>query len=106
MTNNIKIEIKNKGKLLANASVLINSSEYGQINLKSFKIWQSSYVNTRLGQYINIQPPAVRYYPFVFFEDEKQWFKLEKLIWDNYQTKVAENTPIDFDEVNNSTGDQ
>lgn len=94
MAKQIKIEIKNKGKLLANASVLIDTIEYGPINIKAFQIWQSSHLNTRLGGYINIKPPAQRYFLFVFFETEKNWIKLEKQIWDSYKTKEAENTPI------------
>ena len=106
MANKIKIEIKNKGKLLANASVLLNTAEFGQINIKAFQIWQSVHLNTRLHSYINIKPPSQRYFLFVFFEDEKGWVKLEKEIWESYQTKVAEESPIDETAINNSFEEQ
>ena len=99
MKDNIKIEIKNKGKLLANASVLMDTVEYGQINIKAFQIWRSDHLNTRLGQYINIKPPSQKYFLFVFFENEKSWIKLEKQVWESYKTKVAEDTPINPDSV-------
>lgn len=105
MSCDIKIYIKNKGKLLANANILIDTVDFGQINIKAFQIWQSIHLNSRLGEYINIQPPSLRYFPFVFFEDDKNWFKLEKSIWESYKTKVAENTPINPEEVNDSFGE-
>lgn len=106
MKNNIKIEIKNKGKLLANANVLLDTVEFGQINIKAFQIWQSNHLNTRLGSYINIKPPSQRYFLFIFFESEKGWIKLEKEIWRSYQNKVAEETPIDEAAVNKSFEEQ
>jgi hypothetical protein len=99
MTTEIKIEIKNKNKMLANANVLIDTVEFGQVNIKAFQIWQSNYLNLRLGEYINIAPPSLRYFKFIFFEDEKSWLRLEKQIWESYKNKVAENTPINPDDV-------
>ena len=97
MKKDIDIQIKNKGKLLANANVKLETIEYGPINIKGFQIWQSSHLNTRLGRYINIKPPSQRYFLFLFFESQPYWEKLEKIIWQQYEIKVAENEPINIE---------
>ncbi|MFA7300786.1 MAG: hypothetical protein WC069_00545 [Candidatus Shapirobacteria bacterium] len=90
--SDIKIKIKNKGNLLANANVEMHTSEYGMIIIKDFAIWKSAYLNERLGEHINIEPPTlfkgVRYFPKVYFEDSMCWEALESQIYDAYKDKL------------------
>jgi len=98
MNIKIEIKIKYKVKLLANANLLILTNDFGWINIKDFQIWESNNYNKRLQEYINIKPPSVRvfskYIDRIFFEDVKQWEKIEKLIYDEYLKKLAESAPI------------
>lgn len=109
MGNEIKIEIKllNQINLKANANVKFLTSSYGWITIKDYKIWKSSRNNERLGVFINIQPPTIRkttggYIERVFIEDEKKWAEVEKLIFDEYQNKLNESAPIDYDAIDQS----
>ena len=102
---NIKIEvkIKNKSKLLANANLMLLTSDFGWINIKDFQIWESNIFNRRLQNHINIKPPSARvfsrYIDRIFFEDIREWEKIEKLIFDEYQKKLTESMPINYDAI-------
>lgn len=84
----ISIHFKDKEKLLANATICLETLEYGPLTIKGFQIWKSSQINDRLGEAINITPPSQplygRYITLLFFEDEQKWFKLERRIYDAY----------------------
>lgn len=92
--SDIKITItpKNKGNLLANATVSIFTLPFGFITIKNFQIWVSQHFNERLQEKINIIPPSVhaygRYIPIVFFEDKKLWEELERLIYSEFSSKA------------------
>lgn len=95
----IKIIIKNKGPLLANANVMISTLEFGPINLKDFQIWNSNEFNSRLGEKINIQPPGAMVYQHyrqkVFFEDSQSWFLIEHEIYHTYLAQVNKQSDDD-----------
>lgn len=95
----IKINIKDKGALLANADVVIQTQGYGAITIKGFQIWKSECFNRRLKKYINIMPPSRRWYgkyiKIVFFEDPLRWEKLEKEIFIEY----TNNEPISIPDL-------
>lgn len=103
MNIKIEIKIKNKVKLLANANLMFLTDGFGWITIKDFQIWNSSLCNRRLNEYINIEPPSIRvfgkYLKRIYIEDVKQWEKIEKLIFDEYQKKVAESAPINYDAI-------
>ncbi len=103
MNIKIEIKIKNKVKLLANANLMLLTSDFGWINIKDFQIWESNNYNKRLKEHINIKPPSAnsfgRYINRVFLEDIKQWEKLEKLIFSEYQKKLNESAPINYDAI-------
>ncbi len=90
----IKIVIKNKGNLLANATIRISTYDYGFVAIKSFQIWRSQIFNSRLKDNINIQPPGKKifsgYYSFVFLEDIQGWYELEQTIYLAYLDKKNE----------------
>lgn len=100
----IKIVIKNKGNLLANATIHVSTYDYGFITIKSFQIWESHIFNNRLKDNVNIQPPGKvaygHYYPHVFFEDTQRWYELEQEIYMAYLEKKNESEEIDIDKVN------
>lgn len=109
MDKEIKIEIKlqNQINLKANANIQFLTNNYGWITIKDFKIWKSPINNERLGVFINIEPPTVRqktgrYLKRVFIEDEKKWIEVEKLIFDEYQNKLNESAPIDYEAIDQS----
>lgn len=84
----IKIYIRNKGKLLANVTVFLNTIEYGVVALKGFQIWNSRVLNCRLKEYINISPPSVTNFGksirIIFFENPEGWNRLEQKIYEEY----------------------
>ena len=97
--DNLKVKIffpKKKSKLLANATVSINTIEYGFLTIKGFQIWPSSVMNGRLQEYINITPPSVqlfgKYCPFVFIEKVKDWENLEHYIYSAYLKASSERS--------------
>lgn len=87
----ITIIIKNKGRLIANANVSIETVLYGFVTIKGFQIWISNRLNGRLQEYINISPPSIliygKYSRQVFFEDEKKWEQLEEAIYNKLKEK-------------------
>jgi len=103
----VNIFIKDKGNLLANATIAIMSVEYGFITIKNFQIWRSKVLNERLQVAINIAPPSIqaygKYYPIVFFEQNRMWFEMEELIYRAYLEKKEQSKPrsedIDIDEI-------
>jgi len=104
--SDIKITItsKNKGNLLANATVSIFTLPFGFITIKNFQIWVSQHLNDRLQERINIIPPSVhaygRYIPIVFLEDKKLWEELERLIYSEYSSKIKKaNENVDVDSL-------
>lgn len=100
----IKIVIKNKGNLLANATIHVSTYNYGFITIKSFQIWESHVFNNRLKDNVNIQPPGKvaygHYYPHVFFEDPQKWYELEQEIYTAYLEKKNESEEIDVSKIN------
>jgi len=84
----IRIFIKNKNNLLANAIVSLETVYFGWITLKDFQIWRSKNLNNRLMEYINIKPLSRNIYgkwlERVYFEDQEKWFELEQRIYDAY----------------------
>lgn len=100
MEDNIQIEIKikNRERLLANANIYLLTQGYGVISIKDFQIWKSSNNNERLKAYLNITPPSIKvglkYSKRVFFEDQKQWWKLERLIYKEFLKKQSESEPV------------
>jgi len=84
----ISIFLKFKKRLLANATVSIETIPYGFITIKDFQIWESKNLNNRLQEFINIKPPARkvfgRWIDRVFVEDESKWHELETRIYDAY----------------------
>ena len=84
----IRIFIKNKNNLLANAIVSLETVYFGWITLKDFQIWRSQNLNSRLQEYINIKPLQRNVYgkclDRVFFEDNEKWYELEAKIYDAY----------------------
>lgn len=87
---NIKIVIflKDKPKLLANATITVQSMEYGQVSIKNWQIWKSDNMNERLQEKINVQPPSInmygKYHPVIFFQDKDQFFQIESRIYDAF----------------------
>lgn len=93
----IKVLIKNKGKLLANANIAIETVTFGFITIKGFQIWSSTRFNERLQEAINITPPTKQAYGHfiqqVFFEDKDKWFGLEEKIYGVFvNTRGAANS--------------
>ncbi|GEM_PF-3541437 len=99
----IKIIIKDKPNLLANATVSLNTITFGFVTIKNFAIWKSKHFNDRLQEAINITPPATRgfkYTPIVFFETRDKWFDLERQIYDAFSvSRSGKEEEIDIDEV-------
>lgn len=103
----IKVIIKNKGKLLANANICIETVKFGFVTIKGFQIWNSINLNERLQEGINITPPTKqaygRFYQQLFFEDKNKWFKLEENIYSAYlkirNVAVLKKEDISPDEV-------
>lgn len=101
---NIEIKIflkRNKGNLLANASVSILTTDFGFVTIKNFQIWKSNLFNSRLQDKINIVPTN-KYsfghtFQLVFFEDENSWFELERIIYKAFANEKSEE--IDLDDV-------
>ena len=87
---NVKISvfIKDKGNLLANATVSLETVAYGFVTIKDFQIWRSKNLNSRLQEYINIKPLQRniwgRWIDRVFFEDTEKWYELEAEIYNKY----------------------
>src|SRR3990167_6757902 len=84
----IRIFIKDKGNLLANATVSLETVYFGWITIKDFQIWRSQNLNSRLQEYINIKPLQRnvwgKWLDRVFFEDTEKWYELEQRIYDAY----------------------
>lgn len=84
----IKVILKDKGKLLANANVAIETVKFGFVTIKGFQIWKSPRFNERLQEAINITPPTKPAYGHfitqLFFEDMNKWFELEEKIYGVY----------------------
>jgi len=90
---NIKIIMKNKGNLLANATVMVLTNKYGWVTIKGFQIWVSPLMNERLHEKINIQPPSSRgkfgrYISIAYFEEQGQWEIVERKIYEAYKTEL------------------
>ena len=101
----IKIQMKNKNTLLANATVSINTF-CGFITIKGFQIWKSRNINERLGADVNITPPTKpafgRYIHIVFFEDKNMWYDLEQEIHASFikaQSEIQANEEVNIDEI-------
>lgn len=96
----LKIKIRNNGKLKANADLILHCPDNETIVIKNYQIWESTLYNHRLKDYVNIAPPSYRLggknYPIVFFEKATHWEKIEKLIWEKYQTELANSAPINI----------
>lgn len=101
----IKIILKDKPNLLANANVSINTVAFGFVTIKNFAIWKSTHFNERLNEAINIEPPSIssrgRYFKVIFFEPRDKWFELEQQIYDAFNASRAglKDENIDLDEV-------
>ncbi|HWA52328.1 MAG TPA: hypothetical protein VG895_04730 [Patescibacteria group bacterium] len=104
----VKITIlwKDKGNLIANANISIETVSFGFITIKGFQIWKSEVQNSRLQESINITPPSKpmygHYFKIVFLENEKSWFELERRLYGKFlekRIKIQENEKIDLDEV-------
>lgn len=84
----IRIFIKNKNNLLANATVTLETVYFGFLTLKDFQIWRSQNLNNRLMEYINIKPLSRNIYgkwlERAYFEDPEKWYELESKIYDAY----------------------
>jgi len=84
----VKIFIKGKDRLLANAVIYLDIGKYGTVALKGFQIWKSTMMNGRLGEYINISPPTKsiqgKLTYLYFFENSNGWYLLEKQIYNAY----------------------
>lgn len=84
----IRILLKDKNNLLANATVSIETINYGFVTIKDFQIWRSQKMNGRLQEFINIKPPQRNVYSKwidrVFFEDRERWIDLEARVYDAY----------------------
>lgn len=93
-TVKIRIFIKNKNNLLANAIVSLETVYFGWITLKDFQIWRSQNLNNRLMEFINIKPLSRNIYgkwlERVYFEDQEKWFELEQRIYDAYFKAINE----------------
>lgn len=99
---NCKIKIypkTNKGNLLANATVSLNTVVYGFTTIKNFQIWRSRLLNSRLNEYINIVPTSINRFTQVFFENEDGWFLLEKTIFNVFSDVSLGKEEIDIDEI-------
>ncbi len=84
----ITIFLKDSPKLLANATVSMETIYFGFVTIKGFQIWNSRIFNERIQEAINIRPPTIivygHPYQFVFFENEQKWFELESKIYDAF----------------------
>src|SRR3989344_8502223 len=101
----IKVFIKDKGNLIANANVSINTVLFSFVTIKGFQIWKSDRFNERLQEQVNITPPTKqtygRYTPQVFFEDKNKWFELEQMVYDAFNTERQKgNSKSASEEVN------
>lgn len=95
----ITIFLKKSPKLLANATISIQTIYFGFVTIKGFQIWNSRIFNERLQEAINITPPTImshgRSYQFVHFEDEKKWFELEERIYGAFiKTRLEDGNNI------------
>lgn len=100
----IKIIIKDKPNLLANANISFDTVAFGSITIKNFAIWKSKHFNERLQEAINITPPSTRgfkYTAIVFFENRDRWYELEQQIYDafNVSRQNPQDEDIDPDDV-------
>jgi hypothetical protein len=105
INDNLRIKIifpKKKNKLLANATVCVNTVDYNFFIIKGFQIWPSPIMNGRLQEYINITPPSVqmygKYIPFVFIENPKKWEELERYIYSAYLKAIQEKSKTNNEE--------
>lgn len=82
----IQVLIKNKGQLLANATISFETVYFGLVTIKDFQIWRSQIFNSRLQDSINIKPPTGYSWTrvTVFFEDKEKWSELELEIYNAY----------------------
>lgn len=108
----IKITIKNKGNVLANAHIMLDTIDFGLVTIKNFTVWKSPQFNDRLQEAINITPPqnkhGFKYVPIVFFETKDRWYELEQQIYDAFNAKRnrSNNEDIDLDEVDTGIAKQ
>lgn len=83
----VQVTIKNKGNILANANIVIGT-DYGKVVLKYFIIKRSPHLNSRLNDNVYIKAPAIGKsfvkYAVVAFENEKDWYEIERLIYSEY----------------------
>lgn len=105
---NIKITLKEKNNLLANATVVISTYDFGFITIKNFQIWKSKVYNERLQENINIQPPGIsrygHYFPSIFIENNQKWYEMEREIYHAYldeknKTNKKATEEINIDEI-------
>src|SRR3972149_8104473 len=84
----IRVFIKDKGNLLANATISLETVYFGFITIKNFQIWRSQNLNSTGQENINIKPLQRNVYgkwlDRVFFEDTEKWYELEAKIYDAY----------------------
>ncbi len=97
----IKIILKNKNNLLANANISVNTEAFGYVTLKGFQIWKSIHNNDRLNDYINITPAKIpargNFFNIIFFESSDKWYLLEKIIYEKFRATKEEE--IDIEEI-------
>ncbi len=93
-----------KSRLIANATVCIDTLAFGNITIKYFQIWKSTLMNEKLQEAINIKPYAIKvfnakYLPVLFFNDPKAWERIELRIYDAYcLAKSNKNRSISISE--------
>ena len=108
----ITIIVKNKGNLLANANISLNTFEFDFVTIKGLQIWKSSRFNERLSEMINIKPPSIpkygRYIDLVFFENEQKWYELELMIYEAFNSECnkrsSKSEDVNVDEIPDDLG--
>ncbi len=89
----IKIQLKNSGNLLAYASILVPTKDWGDLVIKGISIWKSDYEDVRLGANVNIEAPHYKRFKgkfyYAYFEDKLMWQQIEKLIYAEYKKAIA-----------------
>lgn len=98
----IKIVLKDKNNLLANANITIKTVAFGYVTIKGFQIWKSNKFNDRLQEPLNVAPPSKqafgRYIQIVFLEDAKRWYELESRIYGAY-LDVRNKSKIEYEDI-------
>jgi len=93
----IKIYPKNKGNLLANTTVTIESEDLGEFTINWIAIWATKEENDRLKLKLSVSPPSLRmgpkYFKALFFKKEETWFEIEKAICEKYEEENKMEQP-------------